>query len=141
MTGSHNGRGRYSPLWAGDTAGAWQKAKKSAMRRANRTPPYQGLGRFRNGGRHRKMGWVYNTPTHLNQMFTFVEKPISMKKISMSNGLNVRNGRLINNRPDGMTGIQQMCEIKKMQKREQKIEMMVEADVRASMREKMMGYE
>ena len=87
------------------------------------------------------MGWVYNPPTHLNQMFTFVEKPISMKKISMSNGLDVRNGRLINNRPDGMTGIQQMCEIKKMQKREQKIEMMVEADVRASMREKMMGYE
>lgn len=64
-----------------------------------------------------------------------------MKKMSISNGLDVRNGRLVNNRPDGMTGIQQMCETKKAMKREQKISMMVEADVRASMREKMLGYE
>jgi hypothetical protein len=64
-----------------------------------------------------------------------------MKKMSIKDGLEVRNGRLINNRPDGMTGIQQLCETKKMLKREQKIEMMVEADVRASMRERMLGYE
>lgn len=64
-----------------------------------------------------------------------------MKKISMSNGLSVQRGRLVNNRPDGVTGIQQMCEAKKMRKREQKIDMMVEADVRASMRERMMGLE
>lgn len=64
-----------------------------------------------------------------------------MKNMSIKGGLEVRNGRLINNRPDGVTGIQRMAELKKMQKREQKIEMMVEADVRASMREKMMGYE
>jgi len=48
---------------------------------------------------------------------------------------------LINNRPDGMTGIQMLCEAKKNRKREQKIEMMVEADVRASMRERMLGLE
>lgn len=59
----------------------------------------------------------------------------------MSNGLSVQRGRLVNNRPDGVTGIQQMCEAKKMRKREQKIDMMVEADVRASMRERMMGLE
>lgn len=64
-----------------------------------------------------------------------------MKKMSIQAGLDIRNGRLINNRPDGITGIQKICETKKMMKREQKIEMMVEADVRASMREKMMGYE
>jgi hypothetical protein len=64
-----------------------------------------------------------------------------MKKMSIKDGLEVRNGRLINNRPDGMTGIQKLCETKKMLKREQKIEMMVEADVRASMRERMLGYE
>jgi hypothetical protein len=64
-----------------------------------------------------------------------------MKKMSIKDGLEVRNGRLINNRPDGMTGIQQLCETKKMLKREQKIEMMVEADVRASMRERMLGLE
>ena len=74
-------------------------------------------------------------------MFTFVENQLVMKKISIKDGLEVRNGRLINNRPDGMTGIQKMCETKKMLKREQKIEMMVEADVRASMRERMLGYE
>lgn len=64
-----------------------------------------------------------------------------MKKMSIKDGLEVRNGRLINNRPDGMTGIQLLCEAKKNRKREQKIEMMVEADVRASMRERMLGLE
>jgi len=64
-----------------------------------------------------------------------------MKNMSIKGGLEVRNGRLINNRPDGVTGIQQLCETKKMLKREQKIEMMVEADVRASVRERMLGYE
>lgn len=87
------------------------------------------------------MGWVYNHSIHLNQMFTFVKNQLVMKKMSIQAGLDIRNGRLINNRPDGITGIQKICETKKMMKREQKIEMMVEADVRASMREKMMGYE
>ena len=53
----------------------------------------------------------------------------------------MKNGRLINDRPCGVTGIQQAIDLKKTMKREQKIEMMVEADMRASMREKMMGYE
>jgi len=53
----------------------------------------------------------------------------------------MKNGRLINDRPCGVTGIQQALDLKKMMKREQKIDMMVEADMRASMREKMMGYE
>tara|TARA_R110000868_G_scaffold86593_4_gene242841 strand:- start:3116 stop:3343 length:228 start_codon:yes stop_codon:yes gene_type:complete len=74
-------------------------------------------------------------------MFTFVENQLVMKNFSIKDGLDIRNGRLINNRPDSVTGIQRMVDIKKMVKREEKIEMMVEADVRASMREKMMGYE
>jgi hypothetical protein len=74
-------------------------------------------------------------------MFTFVENQLVMKMMSIRDGLEVRNGRLINNRPDGITGIQKLAETKKMMKREQKIEMMVEADVRASMREKMMGLD
>jgi hypothetical protein len=74
-------------------------------------------------------------------MFTFVENQLVMKNFSIKDGLDIRNGRLINNRPDGMTGIQKLAETKKMMKREQKIEMMVEADVRASMREKMMGLD
>lgn len=63
-----------------------------------------------------------------------------MKRKDLS-GLGMKDGRLINERPCGMTGIQHAAELKKAMKREQKIEMMVEADVRASMREKMLGYE
>jgi hypothetical protein len=56
-------------------------------------------------------------------------------------GLTVKNGRLINNLPDGTMGIQAAADARKMRKREEKISMMVEADVRASMREKMLGLE
>lgn len=63
-----------------------------------------------------------------------------MKKKDLS-GLGMKDGRLINDRPCGVTGIQQAADARKMRKREEKIEMMVEADVRASMREKMLGYE
>jgi len=63
-----------------------------------------------------------------------------MKRKDLS-GLGMKDGRLINDRPVGVTGIQQAVELKKMRKREEKIEMIVEADVRASMREKMLGYD
>jgi hypothetical protein len=63
---------------------------------------------------------------------------ITLDKMS---GLTMKNGRLINDRPVGVTGIQQAADARKMRKREEKIEMMVEADVRASLREKMLGYE
>ena len=42
-------------------------------------------------------------------------------------GLTVKNGRLINNRPDGISGIQEACMIKKSMKRAKKIDMMAEA--------------
>jgi hypothetical protein len=64
-----------------------------------------------------------------------------MKNMSIKGGLDIRNGRLINNRPDSVTGIQLLCDLKKARKREEKIEMLVEADVRASMRERMLGME
>ncbi len=56
-------------------------------------------------------------------------------------GLTVKNGRLINNLPDGTMGIQAAADARKARKREEKIGMMVEADVRASMRESMLGLE
>ena len=62
-------------------------------------------------------------------------------RLDKMSGLTMKDGRLINDRPCGVTGIQQAADLKKARKREEKIEMMVEADVRASMREKMMGYE
>ena len=62
-------------------------------------------------------------------------------RLDKMSGLTMKDGRLINDRPCGVTGIQQAADLKKARKREEKIEMMVEADVRASMREKMLGYE
>ena len=52
----------------------------------------------------------------------------------MYNDLTVRNGRLINNRPNGITGIQQAAQIKKEMKRAAKISVMEEAIYRAEMR-------
>lgn len=43
------------------------------------------------------------------------------------NDLTVKNGRLINNRPNGISGIQQAVEIKKAMKKADKIEMMAQA--------------
>ena len=43
------------------------------------------------------------------------------------NDLTVKNGRLINNRPNGINGIQQAAEIKKAMKKAEKIEMMAQA--------------
>ena len=56
-------------------------------------------------------------------------------------GLTVRNGMLINERPDGMTGIAQMAQAKKTIKRMEKISTMSEAVALGSMKEDMMGGE
>jgi hypothetical protein len=45
----------------------------------------------------------------------------------MYDGLTVKNGRLINDRPNGMTGIQEAAEIKKGLKRAKKLELYSEA--------------
>lgn len=41
-------------------------------------------------------------------------------------GLTIENGRLVNNRPDGQTGIQQASQIKKSMKRANKVLMISE---------------
>ena len=48
-------------------------------------------------------------------------------------GLTVNGGMLINNRPDGQTGIQQAAEVKKAVKREEKINTMSQAFYRGEM--------
>jgi hypothetical protein len=48
-------------------------------------------------------------------------------------GLTVNGGMLINNRPDGQTGIQQAAEAKKVIKREEKINTMSQAFYRGEM--------
>lgn len=56
----------------------------------------------------------------------------------MYNDLTVRNGRLINNRPNDITGIQQAAQIKKELKKQEKIAIMEEAMYRAEMRADLM---
>jgi len=58
----------------------------------------------------------------------------------MYNDLTVRNGRLINNRPNDVTGIQQAAQIKKEMKKQEKISMMEEAIFRAEMRADLVEY-
>jgi hypothetical protein len=52
-------------------------------------------------------------------------------------GLTVNGGMLINNRPDGQTGIQQAAEAKKVVKRENKVQMMAEAVFLGNIRSEM----
>jgi hypothetical protein len=60
------------------------------------------------------------------------------------NDLTVKGGRLINNRPNSITGIQKACKIKKEIKRSEKIstmaDAMYEAEMRVEMSESLKGY-
>ena len=67
-----------------------------------------------------------------------------MKGLKLSNsiyskmnmgGLDVKNGRLINNRPDGMTGLAQCAANKKIIKRIEKVGMIAEGVSLGNMRE------
>jgi hypothetical protein len=53
-------------------------------------------------------------------------------------GLDVKNGRLINNRPDGMTGLAQCAINKKAMKRMDKIDMIASGVSMGNMRSEMM---
>lgn len=64
-----------------------------------------------------------------------------MKIIKGNNGLTVKDGRLINNRPDGVTMLQQAIDLKNAAKREKKISMMEEAYLRADIKAKMLGLD
>jgi hypothetical protein len=55
----------------------------------------------------------------------------------MINGLHIKNGRLINDRPDSETGIAQAARIKKTMKEQHKIDMIADGIERAEVREKL----
>ena len=55
----------------------------------------------------------------------------------MGNGLDVQGGRLINNRPDGMSGIAQAAIAKKASKRMDKIEMIASGVAMGNIRSEM----
>ena len=52
-------------------------------------------------------------------------------------GLTVNKGMLINNRPDGQTGIQQAAQAKKVVKKAEKVQMMAEAVFLGNIRSEM----
>jgi len=56
----------------------------------------------------------------------------------MNDGLTVKDGRLINNRPDGKNGIEKAAELRKALKKAEKIEMYSEAVALGNMKEDMM---
>ena len=61
-------------------------------------------------------------------------------KISdMVDGLYVKNGRLINGRPNGMTGIQQAANTKRIIDEDRKIKMIADGIERSEMRKKLFG--
>jgi len=102
-----------------------ENAKKSSERHLLCTPTPAKNFRFRSRAGCAKWGYNPNTPD-IYYLY------------AMYNDLTVRNGRLINNRPNDVTGIQQAAQIKKDLKREQKIAMMEEAMYRAEMRSNLM---
>jgi len=68
---------------------------------------------------------------------------VELKTPSSNNyvsGLFVKNGRLINDREPGMSGIAQAANIKKMMKRDRKIDMISDGIERAEMKKNMMNY-
>jgi hypothetical protein len=59
----------------------------------------------------------------------------------MDDGLTVKDGRLINNRPNGKNGIEKACELKKAIKKAEKISMYSEAVALGTMKSEMMENE
>jgi len=59
----------------------------------------------------------------------------------MKKGLMGLSERILDNRPSGVTGLQQAIEAKKMIQREKKVSMMEEAYVRAEVKMKILGLE
>ena len=62
-------------------------------------------------------------------------------KMMAGSGLDVQGGRLINNRPDGVSGIAQAAAAKKAMKRMSKIEMYSDAVALGNMKSEMMESE
>ena len=55
-------------------------------------------------------------------------------------GLTIKNGRLINMRPDGMSGIEQASLYRQQMKKQYKIDMIADGIERAKMREEGLSY-
>lgn len=58
-----------------------------------------------------------------------------MAKDNFVEGLYVKDGRLINDRPDGMMGIEKAAKLRKMVKNQEKVQMISDGILRAKMSE------
>ena len=63
-----------------------------------------------------------------NKIFCiFVQNALDMKmKFQSMGGLRVKDGRLINDRPDGITGIAQAAQLKKSFRKAEKVDMLAD---------------
>jgi hypothetical protein len=122
------------------TGGLQQKRQKIRMWLPKGDPHPRGRGAFPQWGAVTQTGGEPKRSGYVIFFCTFV-KMNAMKKniISLMGqpGLTVRNGRLINNLPDGTMGIQAAADARKMRRREEKINMMADAYERAEMRSEM----
>jgi len=82
---------------------------------------------------------------HLKKFCTFVKKGTMMDKMNRDpktsnyvDGLSIKQGRLINERPDGMTGIQEAANLRRMKKVSYQEQMIANGIERAEMRKEMM---
>ena len=64
---------------------------------------------------------------------------ILIMKDNFVDGLYVKDGRLINDRPDGMMGIEKAAKLRKMVKQQKNIEQIAEGIQRAKMLERFMN--
>lgn len=136
-----------------------QKRQKIGHVRRKRHPQGSKKIRLSDWAIARRLAIVPNYSTFLTFFFTFVLHLLKFdimigRKLSIGNsiyqggyaggdGLTVKDGRLINNRADGCTGIAQMAKLRKEAKREEKVSMIADGYSRGEMmaeaREMMMG--
>jgi len=119
-------RSNYTPYRSRLSGTAWEKLK-CCIKPVDFAPPPP-----------EKKAVSGRRPAAQNRYITSTLYPSKLYLYAMYNDLTIRNGRLVNNRPNDVTGIQQAAQIKKDLKREQKIQMMEEAMYRAEMRADMM---
>ena len=118
--GGEEERTQYRKQEQGAGAGG-KKAKNPQEPDHFRPPPLQNKVVFGSGPSAQNR---YITPTlRVSEFFLSLRKRIAM----MYNDLTVKNGRLINTRPNDVTGIQQAIQIKKDVKKAKKLEMYSDA--------------
>lgn len=123
--------------------GGGKKPKNRTSAEEKQTPPSKRIPFPRRGVAVAQRGGTHHP--YVSEIIIFVRKKRTMMKINLrdTRGLTMKDGRLQNERPDGVSGIQHVADMRKMMRREEKISMMetamYRAEMRADMQEKMGG--